>query len=54
MIKLIEELRNEVSQGENWQQSIAKYIGLWNEKEEFYRGYKYIYVIDNEALDWLT
>ena len=27
MIKLIEELRNEVSQGENWQQSIAKYIG---------------------------
>jgi len=54
MTKLIQELRNEVSQGENWQKSVAKYIGLWNEKEEFYRGYKYIYLIDDEALDWLT
>ena len=54
MTKLIQELRNEVSQGENWQKSVAKYIGLWNEKEEFYRGYKYIYLIDDEALDWLN
>tara|TARA_B100001142_G_C14334197_1_gene655238 strand:+ start:2173 stop:2817 length:645 start_codon:yes stop_codon:yes gene_type:complete len=54
MTKLIQELRNEVSQGENWQKSVAKHIGLWNEKEEFYRGYKYIYLIDDEALDWLT
>tara|TARA_B100001996_G_scaffold362364_1_gene329812 strand:+ start:631 stop:1275 length:645 start_codon:yes stop_codon:yes gene_type:complete len=54
MSKLIQELRNEVSHGENWQKSIAKYIGLWTKKEEFYRGYKYIYLIDGEALDWLT
>ena len=54
MTKLIQELRNEVSRGENWQKSIAQYIGLWTEKEEFYRGYKYIYLIDDEALDWLT
>ena len=54
MTKLIQELRNEVSQGENWQKSVAKYIGLWNEKAEFYRGYKYIYIIDDEALDWLN
>ena len=54
MTKLIQELRNEVSQGENWQKSVAKYIGLWNEKEEFYRGYKYIYLIDDEGLDWLN
>ena len=54
MTKLIQELRNEVSLGEDWQKSIAKYIGLWTKKEEFYRGYKYIYLIDDEALDWLT
>ena len=54
MTKLIQELRNEVSRGENWQKSIAQYIGLWTEEEEFYRGYKYIYLIDDEALDWLT
>ena len=30
------------------------FIGIWTEKEEFYRGYKYNYLINEEALDWLT
>ena len=54
MLPIIKDLQTKVSKSENWEKCIVDFIGLWTEKEEFYRGYKYNYLIDEEALDWLT
>jgi hypothetical protein len=54
MISLIKDLRENVHNGDNWHKAIIDCIVLWVAKEEFYRGYKYSYWIDNEAFDWIT
>ena len=54
MIPLIKDLRENVHNGANWRNAIIDCIVLWVTKEEFYRGYKYSYWIDNEAFDWIT
>ena len=54
MITLIKNLRENVCNGTDWHKAIIDCIVLWTAKEEFYRGYKYSYWIDNEAFDWIT
>ena len=54
MSYLIKELKNKIENGINWEKAVVDCISVWNINEEFYRGYKYKYWIDNEAFDWMT
>ena len=54
MNHLIEELKSKIENGINWEIAIVDCISEWNLNEEFYRGYKYKYWINNEAFDWMT
>ena len=50
----IKELKSKIENGIHWEIAIIDCISEWNINEEFYRGYKYKYWINNEAFDWMT
>ena len=54
MNHLIERLKSKIENGINWEIAVVDCISEWNINEEFYRGYKYKYWINNEAFDWMT
>jgi len=47
-------LKSKIENGIHWEIAIIDCISEWNINEEFYRGYKYKYWINNEAFDWMT
>ena len=54
MTHLIQELKSKIENGINWEKAVVDCISDWDINEEFYRGYKYKYWINNEAFDWMT
>ena len=54
MTHLIQELKSKIENGINWEKAVVDCISNWDIREEFYRGYKYKYWINNEAFDWMT
>lgn len=54
MPHLIQELKSKIENGINWEKAVVDCISDWDINEEFYRGYKYKYWINNEAFDWMT
>ena len=54
MTHLIQELKSKIENGINWEKAVVDWISDWYINEEFYRGYKYKYWINNEAFDWMT
>lgn len=54
MPHLIQELKNKIEKGVNWEKAVVDCISDWDISEEFYRGYKYKYWINNEAFDWMS
>ena len=54
MTHLIQELKSKIENGTNWEKAVVDCISDWDISEEFYRGYKYKYWINNEAFDWMT
>ncbi|MQG06893.1 MAG: hypothetical protein FI681_03660 [SAR202 cluster bacterium] len=54
MTHLIQELKSKIENGINWEKAVVDCISDWDISEEFYRGYKYKYWINNEAFDWMT
>ena len=54
MNHFIKELKSKIENGIHWEIAIIDCISEWNIYEEFYRGYKYKYWINNEAFDWMT
>ena len=54
MPHLIQELKSKIENGINWEKAVVDCISDWDINEEFYRGYKYKYWINNEAFDWMS
>ena len=54
MNHFIEQLKSNIENGINWEIAVVDCISEWDINEEFYRGYKYKYWINNEAFDWMT
>ena len=54
MPHLIQELKSKIENGINWEKAVVDCISDWDISEEFYRGYKYKYWINNEAFDWMS
>jgi hypothetical protein len=46
-------LRQGIALGRSWIDVLLEAVGLWTLPEERYRGRRYVYLIAQEALDWL-
>ncbi len=46
-------LRRRIAEGVHWFIALLEAIGRWDRTSEEYRGRRFEYLIDNEALDWL-
>jgi len=49
----IEHFRKALASGKHWYIALLEAIGLWSAAEEDHSGRHYLYLIDNEAFDWL-
>ncbi len=52
-VSVIEELRERISSGEDWYDSMLRAVRMWPLVEEEVDGERYVYLIDGEALDLL-
>ncbi len=53
-IQIVQRLKSAIAEGKNWYIALLEAIRVWEMLEEDYNGRHYQYLIDNEALDWLT
>lgn len=51
--RAIQHLKDSVKQGHNWYISLLESMRLWKSSSEVFRGEQYVYLIGNEAFDWL-
>lgn len=49
----IRHLRRRIAEGAHWFIALLEAVGQWDRVSEEYRGRRFEYLIDNEALDWL-
>ena len=49
----INHLKESLSQGKNWLQSLVESISIWNLEEETHKNQHNRYLLDGEAFDWL-
>ena len=51
--RAIKHLRDEVKAGKNWYAALLEAINLWRSAEEEYKGERYLYLVGEQAFDWL-
>lgn len=51
--RAISHLKQAIAGGKHWYTALLEAIALWTSAEESYKGRRYRYLIDGEALDWL-
>ena len=52
-VEAVLHLREGIAAGRSWIDVLLEAVGLWTLPEERYRGRRYVYLIAQEALDWL-
>ena len=49
----IRHLEQAIASGKHWYIALLEAIGLWDAAEETHNGHTYLYLLSNEAFDWL-
>ena len=52
--EVIRHMRQAIADGKHWYLALLEAIGLWTKERETVDGRELVYLIENEALDWLT